>query len=73
MSKKDIFSEGFVYQNKQAITLEKGEFPAISPFITQLLDNINSMYINRIEVNPSDRKEVSCPHRSPLLRPFLSF
>ena len=56
-----MFSEGFIYQNKQAVTLEKGEFPAISPFITQLLDNVNSMYLNRIEVKPSDRKKFLTP------------
>lgn len=59
--KKDIFSEGFVYQNKQAVTLEKGEFPKVSRFITQTLGSVNNLYANRIEVSPCDRKKFLLP------------
>ena len=57
MRKKTFFSEGFVYQNKQAVTLEKEEFPQVSQFITQMLGTVNNLYVNRIEVSPRDRKK----------------
>ena len=66
--RKRHFSEGFVYQNKQAVTLEKEEFPQVSQFITQMLGTVNNLYVNRIEVSPRDRKEVS-----PSLCPSLLF
>ncbi|WP_290397119.1 hypothetical protein [Bacteroides acidifaciens] len=61
MRKKTFFSEGFVYQNKQAVTLEKGEFPKVSRFITQTLGTVNNLYANRIEVSPRDRKKFLLP------------
>ena len=59
--RKKTFFRRLRLSEQQAVTLEKGEFPQVSQFITQMLGTVNNLYTNRIEVSPGDRKKFLLP------------